>query len=93
MWQLEGHAHNVSLRIHYRANLSQIPTEKSTVRDSISMEKQFYNLNNFCAVFCLISNLNTIWLNILVEKSGIWGQRLGQYFTEEYVGLHRTTMA
>lgn len=27
------------------------------------------------------------------KKSGIRGQRLGQYFTEEYVGLYRTTMA
>lgn len=33
--------HNVSLKIHYRANLPQIPTEKSTVRESIGMEKQF----------------------------------------------------
>lgn len=33
--------HNVSLEIYYRANLPQILTEKSTVRESIGMEKQF----------------------------------------------------
>lgn len=32
---------NVSFETRYRANLSQIPTEKSTVRESIVMEKQF----------------------------------------------------